>query len=782
MRTFIDTLPDRLFANRGIVLALVLLVTLGFAFKIPALRIYTDFEGLLPQQHPFIKVHNDIRGLFGGANVLTVAVEVTEGTIFTNDNLAAIDRVTNAIDNLPGVNHNLVSSITHRTARFISLTEEGSVRSEVYYNPALGAMTPEQLAAMKAKVLVDPRVFGLIVSPDLKAALIKAQFVDGGQLDYLGIFQGLQDIRAKENKGGVRIHTTGQPALIGWVYSYLPQSLQVFGYTAIIVLGLLVAYFRRFHGVALPLVGISISTIWGLGYIVALGYHLDPLMLVIPFLIAARSMSHGIQIVERWYQELARLGDGRKAAEQTLKEMFHPGTLGITCDAIGLILLVTGSVRINFELGVFTALWAISGMLNVLVTVPLLLSYMPTPKSAVRRHSALAGWLGRLGHLVAERRSAKAISVFGALLVLGSLVAAKGITIGESEPGSPLLYRDHDYNLSSAAVNNLFPGSEQLLLVAKADKPGGLKDPEAMKAIEVFNNHMLLDPELGGVKSVPTLVRQVNKLIHNGDQRWEQIPHDSQLVGGVLFAYMASSPIPGTLNEFITSDYSKANLALFYKDHKGETVDRAIAMATEGAKAVAALAKGVTIELAGGVLGVTAAVNREIFSDNLKVIPMVFVLICGVVGFTYRSWHAGFLMFIAMLVPTAMTYAYLSVNRVGLNINTVPLISVGLGIGIDYAVYIIDRIRDELHEHLDFQAAIGRAISTTGLAVACTVTTLVGGIVAWVFVSDLRFQADAAKLLIFMIVVCAVSAMVFVPAWIAAFRPKFITREADPAV
>jgi predicted RND superfamily exporter protein len=782
MRTFIDTLPDRLFANRGIVLALVLLVTLGFAFKIPALRIYTDFEGLLPQQHPFIKVHNDIRGLFGGANVLTVAVEVTEGTIFTNENLAAIDRVTGAIDNLPGVNHNLVSSITHRTARFISLTEEGSVRSEVYYNPALGAMTPEQLAAMKAKVLVDPRVFGLIVSPDLKAALIKAQFVDGGQLDYLGIFQGLQDIRARENKGGVRIHTTGQPALIGWVYSYLPQSLQVFGYTAIIVLGLLVAYFRRFHGVALPLVGISISTIWGLGYIVALGYHLDPLMLVIPFLIAARSMSHGIQIVERWYQELARLGDGRKAAEQTLKEMFHPGTLGITCDAIGLILLVTGSVRINFELGVFTALWAISGMLNVLVTVPLLLSYMPTPKSAVRRHSALAGWLGRLGHLVAERRSAKAISVFGALLVLGSLVAAKGITIGESEPGSPLLYRDHDYNLSSAAVNNLFPGSEQLLLVAKADKPGGLKDPEAMKAIEVFNNHMLLDPELGGVKSVPTLVRQVNKLIHNGDQRWEQIPHDSQLVGGVLFAYMASSPIPGTLNEFITSDYSKANLALFYKDHKGETVDRAIAMAAEGAKSVAALAKGVTIELAGGVLGVTAAVNREIFSDNLKVIPMVFVLICGVVGFTYRSWHAGLLMFIAMLVPTAMTYAYLSVNRVGLNINTVPLISVGLGIGIDYAVYIIDRIRDELHEHLDFQAAIGRAISTTGLAVACTVTTLVGGIVAWVFVSDLRFQADAAKLLIFMIVVCAVSAMVFVPAWIAAFRPKFITREADPAV
>lgn len=781
MHAFIDSLPDRLFRLRTPILALVALVTLGFATQIPYLRITTDFEGLLPQDNPFIKVHNEIRGLFGGANVLTVAVEVEDGSIFTNANLAAIDRVTKAIDNLPGVNHNLVSSITHRTSRFISLTEEGSVRSEVYYNPALGPMTDEQVAVMKAKVLVDPRVFGLIVSPDLKAALVKAQFVDG-QLDYLGIFQGLRDIRASENKAGIKIHTTGQPALIGWVYSYLPQSLQVFAYTAAIVLALLIGYFRRFYGVALPLVGISVSTVWGLGWIVLLGYHLDPLMLVIPFLIAARSMSHGIQIVERWYQELARLGDGPRAAQATLNEMFHPGTLGILCDAIGLVLLVTGSVRINFELGVFTALWAVCGMLNVLVFIPLLLSILPTPRTTAARHGKLQHLLTGLGHAVSHRVNAISITAIGAILVMGSVALSGNITIGESEPGSPLLYRNHDYNVSSTAVNALFPGSEQLLLVAKADTPGGLKEPEAMKAIEAFNNHMLLDPELGGVKSVPTLVRQVNKLIHNGDQRWEQLPKDAQLVGGVLFAYMASSPIPGILNDFITPDYSKANLALFYKDHKGETVDRAIAMAGEGARMVAALSKGVTIELAGGVLGVTAAVNHDVFMDNLHVIPMVFLLICGLVGFTYRAWQAGLLMFGAMLIPTALTYAYLSFNGIGLNINTVPLISVGLGIGIDYAVYMIDRIRDELHEHADVKAAIGRSVASTGRAVTCTVTTLVGGIVAWVFISDLRFQADAAKLLIFMIAVCAVTAMVFVPAWIATFRPRFIVREADPDI
>jgi len=456
MHSFIDSLPERLFRLRAPILGLIALVTIAFAIQIPALKIYTDFEGLLPQKHPFIKVHNEIRGLFGGANVLTVAIEVTDGTIFSNDNLAVIDRVTKAIDNLPGVNHNLVSSITHRTSRFISLTEEGSVRSEVYYNPALGSLTDEQLAAMKAKVLVDPRVFGLSVSPDLKAALIKAQFVDG-TLDYLGIFRGLRDIRAGENTAGIRIHTTGQPALIGWVYSYLPQSLQVFAYTAAIILALLVIYFRRFYGVVLPLIGISISTIWGLGWIVLLGYHLDPLMLVIPFLIAARAMSHGIQLVERWYQELARLGDGHKAAHVTLQEMLHPGTLGIVCDAIGLALLVTGSVRINFELGVFTALWAIFSIFNVLIFIPLLLSILPTPRSTVARHGRLKGVLTRLGYAVSHRVSAITITAIGALLVMGSIALSFNITIGESEPGSPLLYRDHDYNLSSTAVNKLFP-------------------------------------------------------------------------------------------------------------------------------------------------------------------------------------------------------------------------------------------------------------------------------------------------------------------------------------
>ena len=781
MQHFIDSLPSRIFAIRKPILALVALLTIGFAFQIPALKIFTDFEGLLPQGNPFIKVHNEIRGLFGGANVLTVAVEVENGTIFSNENLALIDRVTQAMDNLPGINHNLVSSFTHRTSRFISLTEEGNVRSEVYFNPALLPMNDEQLAIMKAKVQIDPRMFGILVSPDLKAALIKGQFVDG-QLDYLGIFKGLQVVRDHEVKPGIKIHATGQPALTGWVYSYLPQSLTVFAYTAVIILVLLMVYFRRLYGVLLPLLGISLSSIWGLGYIVLLGYHLDPLMLVIPFLIAARSMSHGIQIVERWYQELDRLKDGHKAAEATLNEMFHPGSLGITCDAIGLVLLVTGSVRINFELGVYTALWAISGILNVLVTIPLILSFLPTPKTRVTQHDMLRSLLTGLGRTVSQRVNAVTITAFGGLLVVGSFAMSGNITIGESEPGSPLLYRNHDYNVSSTAVNQLFPGSEQLLLVAKADKPGGIKDPEALKAIEAFGNEMMMDPELGGVKAVPTLIRQVNKLIHNGDLRWEEIPANGQMVGGLLFAYMASSPIPGILNDFITPDYSKANLAFFYKDHKGPTVDRALAMAAEGAKKVAAMAKGVTIELAGGVLGVTAAVNHDVFMDNLHVIPMVFLLVCGLVGFTYRSWQAGMLMFGAMVVPTALSYAYLSVNHIGLNINTVPLISVGLGIGIDYAVYMIDRIRDELHEHAVVRDAIGRSVATTGRAVTCTFTTLVGGIIAWVFVSDLRFQADAAKMLIFMIAVCAFSAMVFVPAAIAAFRPKFIIREADPEI
>jgi hypothetical protein len=766
---------DLIFDRPCMTLGAIGLVTLFFAWQIPGVQMYSDFAELLPQEHRYIKLHNEIRNTFGGANNIIVAVEVEQGDIFSNDTLALIHRVTQAVDSLPGVNHNLVTSLTHRTTRKVWLSETGGINSEPHYDPLKTDLGDAELAAIRNDVTTNPRVYGLLVSPDLKAALIRATFNEG-QLDYPATFAQVQQLRQQEARPGVKIHVTGQPMLVGWVYTYVDQILQIFLYTLLIMVALLVIYFRRLYGIMLPLLGILLSTIWGLGILSLLGFNLDPLTLVVPFLISARAMSHGIQLVQRYYGELALTRHARRAARNTFDSLFRPGSLGVVSDAIGLLLIALGSVPINTKLAYYASLWALCVVVTVLITVPVLLSILPQPRATESKFSSISKRLPQLANLVGSRR--------GALLVLFSIVGLMAggsyltswVQIGESEPGSPILYPEHDYNLSSKAINTRFPGSEELYIIARTDRKGGIKRPEVLRALEDFQRHMLYDPDLGGAKGVPDLVKQVNRILHNNDPRWAQIPDTDAYVGGLLFSYMASSPIPGALNEFIDTDEQTANMVFFYKDHKGETIRRAIHQVKSWSESPAADVDGLTIDLAGGVIGVTAAINEASFETNMLIIPLVLALIFTFVTAFYWSFHAGWLMFMAMSFATTLTYAYMGIKGIGINVNTVPVIAVGIGIGIDYSIYIMDRIREEIGKGRDLGGAVRRTIETTGVAVGFTAVSLIAGIVMWVLLSDLRFQADAALLLCVMLILNAGAAIFLVPSWVMVFRPEFITR------
>jgi predicted RND superfamily exporter protein len=369
---------------------------------------------------------------------------------------------------------------------------------------------------------------------------------------------------------------------------------------------------------------------------------------------------------------------------------------------------------------------------------------------------------------------ARSILILALIGAIGGSYFISRVQLGESEPGSPLLHRDHDFNLSTKAINNLFPGSEELHVVARTDEKGGIKKPEVMAAIERFQAHMLADPTLGGTKAIPGVVRVVNRLTHNDDPRWMQLPDSAAEVGGLMFAYMASSPIPGALKEFISPDEDEADIVFFYKDHKADTITRIVALAEEGIKQIEADTPGLHIELGGGIIGVTAAGNQALHADHMKIIPAVMILAFLLVMAYYQSLHAGWLMVLPMLFATLMTYAYMGASNIGISVNTVPVIAVGVGVGIDYSVYFMDRIREEMAKVRSIHQAVINAVATTGYAVSFTAATLIAGVVMWIFMSDLRFQSDAAVLLSFMLIVNAIAAMLIVPAWCVVFRPHFV--------
>jgi len=767
-----------IFAAPRLTLAVIFGITVFFALQIPAVRVVSDFADLLPQQHPYIQLHNEIRDNFGGANNVILSVEVADGTIFTNETLQRIHRLTQGVDSLYGINHNLVTSLTHRTTRKVWLSGEGNVRSAPHFDPGKDVYSDVELRAMAADVVANPRVFGLLVSPDLKSALIRGTLNEGA-LDYERVFRQLEALRSAETAPGTVVYATGNPVLIGWVSTYVDQIVQIFLYTILIMLVLLVVYFRRAYGILLPLTGIVLTSIWGLGTLSLLGFNLDPLMMVIPFLISARAMSHGIQLVERYYQERAVLNDGPAAARAAFENLFRPGSLGVLSDAIGLLLIALGSVPINDKLAIYASLWALSVIFTVLIAVPVMLVLLPHSARTAVRHSLLRRVFPRIAAFVTRPAGITGILVVAAFCYAAGGYLASRVQIGEAEPGSPLLYPDHDYNLSSTAINRAFPGSEELYVVAETASEGGLKRPEVIRALADFQAHMLTDPEMGGTRGLPDLVFAVNRITHYDDPRWMVTPREPRAVGGLLFMYMMSSPVPGALREYVDPAERIANLVFYYKDHRSETIRRAMHMVDEWLSSPAAAIDGLEIRLAGGLIGVTAAINEAAYETNLLVIPLVLLLILAFVTLFYWSFHAGWLMMLAMSFATTMTYGYMGVSGIGINVNTVPIIAVGIGVGIDYSIYIMDRVRAEMEKLGDLAAAVRRAISTTGVAIGFTALTLIGGVVMWVFISDLRFQADAALLLIVMLVLNALAAMFLVPAWILRFRPAFIMRAGE---
>ena len=445
-------------------------------------------------------------------------------------------------------------------------------------------------------------------------------------------------------------------------------------------------------------------------------------------------------------------------------------------DALGIAVLVLGAAPFNWKLGISAGFWGLAVIFTVHFMVPLALTVLPQPKRTENKNESVRGFLATvMAKTGGTFGGATAILGLSALLmVVGAMMSTK-VQIGESEAGSPILKRDHDYNVSTQAINARFPGSEELHVIARTQEKGGIKRPEVLQAIEQFQAHMQTDPALGGVKALPALVRSVNRLTHSDDPRWMQIPDNDAEVGGLMFTYMASSPIPGALAEFVNPDENEANMVFYYKDQRAETISRAVALAEEGAAIVEARVPGLTIELGGGLIGVSAAANEALHSDHMLIIPVVMLVAFVLVMAYYQSLHAGWLMVLPMLFATVMTYAFMVWRGINISVNTVPVIAVGVGVGIDYAVYFMDRIREEYKDCGDMGQAAVRAFSTTGYAVSFTALTLIAGVVMWIFLSDLRFQSDAAILLSFMLIVNALAAMLIVPAWCVVFKPKFVT-------
>ncbi|MCC6706340.1 MAG: MMPL family transporter [Gammaproteobacteria bacterium] len=762
--------------HRTLTLVFIILPSLLLAAALPRIEVYSRFADLLPARHPYIETYNRMKQTFGGANVVAMSLKVTgEGDIFTHRTLDKIRYLTDQVDMIPGVNHYQVASIAHNKIRRVRTTAGGTIKSE----PVLPLAIPDaadDLKRLREEAFNNDVVFGTYVATDGRAALVVAGF-DEERLDYHTIFTRLQALKEKvEADGETRLYVAGEPMLKGWIYHYADELWKIFGVTLGVMVLLLFLHFRSVSGVLIPLLGTVMSCLWGLGFVGWLGFNLDPLILVVPMVISARTASHCVQMMERYHDEI-RLGLSREAAVRTsMSELLVPASIGIFTDVAGLLVLTVSSIPLIAKLGYFAAFWSFSNLITVVLLVPLVLSWLPAPaahKVALHKH-VYAQAMATLAVFLTSKRGALPIGLATAVVLALSLVWGRETLIGEEKPGSPILFQDAEYNVSALNIATDFAGASQLSIYFEGDERDRIKHPDVVHLMEDFARFMAQTPGYGGTRDIPSLVRAVNRLYHYDDPRWGLLPLTQNDIGNTLFMYQAGASVPGVITEFMDLDGRVANFVVFFKDATGATIYAAM----QAARAYLAehTVPGVKALFAGGIVGTTAAANEEVATSELRQTCLIIAMVMMAVLVTYRSFNAALLVFAVLALAVMVNRAYMGFRGIGLNVSTLPVTAVGVGLGVDYAIYMLDRIREEVR-HRSLDDAIEVALATTGAAVLFTAIAVIAGIAYWVPGSSLRFESEMAMLLSLLTLSHMVGSVTVLPLLIRLTRPAFIMRE-----
>ena len=763
--------------RRKTVVAVILAMTAVFAYFAAHVEIKTIFHDLLPKGHPFIEINDRYNERFGGPNIVSIMVEAEEGDIFQPKVLERIKQITDEMYMVPAINQFQVISLASRKLRSIRSSTMGIETTPMMW-PDL-PQTQEEIELLRENVLSNPLVYGRYVAPDLKSALITADFIDR-LIDYEELYDSVMAIAERFDGDGVNVRVVGEPLLTGWVVHYLPETFNLFLITVAIMAVLLFVTVRTWRGVLLPMLAGAVSAIWALGIASIVGVNFDPLIIVVAFLVTARAISHAVQMLAAFDDELERGYAPRDAASKALVALFRPGMLGVVTDAVAVAIVAAVPMPLLQKTAFVGAVWLGTIGVSAVVLVPTMLSWVSKPHAAAFPFDTyrwvLRPLLNTCGNLLQGRRSVVVLGL--AVIVLGvSGYYATRVTVGDALPGTPLLWPDHPYNVDAKAINDTFQGSDQMFVVIDGEGPNALKNPELLANVDSFQRYLEAQPQIGGTVSMVDLIGPINANLHEGNRRFEELGPTADINGELLFMYMQGTD-PGDMDRFVDADFKDGAVTMFFRDHKGDTIRTAVSRIEEYIENNP-LPGDSEYKLAGGLVGVLAAVNEEVFARQVESIALALLTLFVLSAIAYRSTVAGLFFMPLVVMSNTITFAFMAWKGIGMNINTLPVAALGIGLGVDYAFYVVDGVKERFKETGDVMSAIRGSLLTAGRGVLITGGTMIASVLVW-YASSLKFQAEMGLLMALWLTVSAISSLLLIPAMIYVFRPGFVFGEGKP--
>ena len=754
-----ESVLERLvFRNRPLLLVLFGLLTLVFGWQASGLRPDASFAKMIPGEHPYIQnfmAHRD--DLAGLGNLVRIAVEAKQGDIFDADYQQALKQITDEVFFIPGVDRAALKSLWTPNVRWKEVTEEGFVGGPVIPDGYDGSA--EALESLRLNVLRSGQV-GSLVANNFRSSIIYAPLFDvhpetGERLDYQAFAQQLETlVRDKYRNPRIAIHITGFAKVVGDLIDGAAQVVLFFAAALVITAALLYLYTRCLRSALITLGCSVLAVVWQLGLLRALGYGIDPYSMLVPFLVFAIAVSHGVQVVNGMTLEAVRGADPLTAAQRAFRALYIPGLIALLSDGIGFITLMVIDIAVIQELAVAAAIGVAVIVLTNLVLLPLLMSHVQVGAKALAhlgRQQAgyrLWGWLQRF---TAPRVARVTVLAALALLALG-LWQTRELRIGDLDPGTPELRPDSRYNRDNAFMGANYSTSSDIFVVMAKTAPEQCITYANLELIDQFQWQMA---NVAGVQSALSLA-DVAKLtlagMSEGSLKWQALTRNQLLLNNSM------NFVPQGL---VNSDCSLTPVILFLNDHKAETLAR-VAAAAETFAAEHNSAQ-LQLLLAAGNAGIEAATNAVIGKAQYQMLALVYAVVGLLCLLTFRSWRT----LVCILTPLALTsvlcQALMAWLGIGVKVATLPVIALGVGIGVDYGIYIYSKLESYRVRGLPLAEAYLQTLQSTGRAVAFTGLTLAIGVGTWIL-SPIKFQADMGILLTFMFVWNMLGALILLPA------------------
>ncbi|MBU1055510.1 MAG: MMPL family transporter [Proteobacteria bacterium] len=773
MLIWVDLLARFVVQKKFYIALINIAITIFFLYQASNVPLRTYFRDLLPSNHAFITLVKKYSS-FGGTNQILIEVRAKNGTIFNEKSLKKIIKISDELLLLPGVDRNKIISIGVNKIKNFKVSSWGlEFPSLMYPGPPA---TEEEMEDLKRNIYSNTLYFGKLVSLDSKAAIITAGFFEEG-VDCDIIYDKIQQIKKKYEDENDEIFVVGEPYLYGVISHYIGQTLKVFIITGIAIFIVALLYTSSLRLVLLTFFPALICAIWGIGFIGLWDYNLDPLILVVPLLLCTRALSHSMQFNWRINEEYADTGDIPTAVANTIRGLFYPGVSGIITDSLSILLIAFVPIPIMQKLGLICFCWAMNMIVVCLIQNPVIYLYLPfsAEKNRKWRDKKRSGWLDNfMGKVAAcsKGNGARIIIVATVIIIIIAGWYTKNVEVGDVYPGTPLLRANSPYNKACGVFARDFPGSmDPLIIVATGDNQKGLADRKLMEKISEFQFYLMQNPLIEGTSSVADLLKNMQMKYQENDPKQYVLPDSDAGVAAVLFLLMGGGAEPGDFDQYYSEQLAAASLVAYCKDHTARTINNVLKYCRDFIDCNKE--KGIQFNLAAGIIGVVAATNDSVARDQILLSIAAFALTYLCVAFFFQSFVPAGILMVPLLVSNLAVYGYMGMSGLSLNLQTLAVPPIAVGIGVDYGIYLFSRVREETQRLQSFEMGITEAVRTAGNAITITALLIIVGVIFWA-ISDIKFQADMGLLLAVVTCFHLLCTLFLLPVIIRIIKPKSI--------